>query len=426
MKVNFKLRKGKKTNTILIDFRLGRKIRVRCSTGMEIKIGSEKYWDAKKCKIKLPNDISNFRSINEQLRTYESEIEEAIIKLEAIGRISDKTCQLAIKKVLNIDISNEVIENKKTNLVLDYFDWFLDYYKTNNSSYTKKPLTKGTLKTYNNTRNYLENYLKEKKISKFYFEDIAEDFYNDFVKFGYEKEYTRNYIGTIIQKLKTIIKHSYEANIHKNTEFQKRYFARLSEEINHPHLTKDELVELTNVQLDNELENNVRDIFLIAANTGLRVGDLISFLNTPKMEVINGRDFIYLKQKKTGGEVYVPINSKITNILKKRGGEFPPVIHQNIINKLIKSIARKAKINKDFVIEKTISGKKVKQTKPKFKFISSHTARRSFCTNAYDDGVPPYQIMVISGHKSEKVFNNYIKTSVKRKATLVAQHPFFD
>ena len=75
------------------------------------------------------------------------------------------------------------------------------------------------------------------------------------------------------------------------------------------------------------------------------------------------------------------------------------MIHQNIINKLIKSIARKAKINKDFVIEKTISGKKVKQTKPKFKFISSHTARRSFCTNVYDDGVPSHQIMVISGHK---------------------------
>ena len=97
-----------------------------------------------------------------------------------------------------------------------------------------------------------------------------------------------------------------------------------------------------------------------------------------------------------------------------------------IVFSITKSLFIFAKINKDFVIEKTISGKKVKQTKPKFKFISSHTARRSFCTNAYDDGVPPYQIMVISGHKSEKVFNNYIKTSVKRKATLVAQHPFFD
>lgn len=31
-----------------------------------------------------------------------------------------------------------------------------------------------------------------------------------------------------------------------------------------------------------------------------------------------------------------------------------------------------------------------------------------------------------SGHKSEKVFYNYIKASVKRKALQVAEHPFFN
>ena len=125
MKVNFKLRKGKKTNTILIDFRLGRDNRVRCSTGMEIKIGSEKYWDSKKCKIKIPNDISNYHIINEQLRSYESEIEEAVIKLKADGRISNKTCQKVVKQVLKIDDHKEQIDKNKSNIVLDYFDWFL-------------------------------------------------------------------------------------------------------------------------------------------------------------------------------------------------------------------------------------------------------------------------------------------------------------
>jgi hypothetical protein len=40
--------------------------------------------------------------------------------------------------------------------------------------------------------------------------------------------------------------------------------------------------------------------------------------------------------------------------------------------------------------------------------------------------MPPYDIMVMSGHKSEKVFYNYIKASLKSKATKVAQHSFFD
>lgn len=426
MKVNFKLRKGKKTNTILIDFRLGRDNRVRCSTGMEIKIGSEKYWDSKKCKIKIPNDISNYHIINEQLRSYESEIEEAVIKLKADGRISNKTCQKVVKQVLKIDDPKEQIDKNKSNIVLDYFDWFLGYYKINNSSYTKKPLTRGTLKTYNNSRNYLERFLKEKKINTFKFEDIDQEFYNDFINFGYQNNYTRNYIGTTIQKLKTIIAHAYEENVHNNKEFKKRYFTKLEEDINHPYLNEQELIALTNVELVTPLENKVRDIFLIGANTGLRVGDLVSFLKSPKLIEIDGKEFINLKQIKTGSEVLIPINSKIQNILNKRDGIFPAAVHQNIINKLIKSIAKKAEIKEDFIVEKTVSGKKTKQIKPKYEFISTHTARRSFCTNAYNAGMPPYDIMVMSGHKSEKVFYNYIKASLKSKATKVAQHPFFD
>ena len=358
MKVNFKLRKGKKTNTILIDFRLGRDVRVRRSTGVEIKSGSEKYWDAKKCKIKIPNDITNFLSINEQLRTYEGEIEEAIIKLKSDGRVSSKTCEKAIKQVLKIDNPTALIKKNKSNIVLDYFDWYLGYYKINNSSYTKKPLTRGTLKTYNNSRNYLKRYLEYKKINTFYFEDIDQNFYNDFINFGYQNNYTRNYIGTTIQKLKTIIAHAYEENVHNNKEFKKRYFTKLEEDINHPYLNDQELIALTNVELVTPLENKVRDIFLIGANTGLRVGDLVSFLKSPKLIEIGGKEFINLKQIKTGSEVLIPINSKIQNILNKRDGMFPAAVHQNIINKLIKSIAKKAEIKEDFIVEKTVSGRK--------------------------------------------------------------------
>lgn len=101
-------------------------------------------------------------------------------------------------------------------------------------------------------------------------------------------------------------------------------------------------------------------------------------------------------------------------------------VHQNIINEKIKLVARKAKIKSDFTLERTVSGKKVKETKPKYKFISAHTARRSFCTNAYNSGIPPHQIMAISGHKSEKKFYNYIKTSIKRKAIQASTHSFFN
>ncbi|MCS2297270.1 tyrosine-type recombinase/integrase [Bacteroides ovatus] len=41
--------------------------------------------------------------------------------------------------------------------------------------------------------------------------------------------------------------------------------------------------------------------------------------------------------------------------------------------------------------------------------ISSHTCRRSFCTNMYLSGFPAGELMRISGHKSPSAFMRYIK-----------------
>lgn len=120
------------------------------------------------------------------------------------------------------------------------------------------------------------------------------------------------------------------------------------------------------------------------------------------------------------------LSLRVKNILNKRNGDFPPYVHQNTINKLIKSIAKKAKISSDFILERTEGGIKKKMKKPKWKYISTHTCRRGFCTNAYNAGMPPHHIMVISGHKSEKVFYNYIKADLKRRAMQAAEHSFFN
>lgn len=426
MKTNFRLRKGKKVNTILLDFQFGREIRVRYSTNLKIKKGSEKFWDKSKGRIKIPNDITNYIFINDTLKSFENDIEKAIVALIKETRLTQLNCSKVIRKVLGISDGNEEANNNFSNVVLEFFDWFLKYYSDNNSPFTNKPLKKGTLKTYKNSKNYFEKYLNSRNIKKFHFEDIDRAFYDDFIKFGKKQGYTKNYIGTNIQKLKTVIGYAYENNVHNNKEYQKRYFAKLKEDINHPYLNEDELSDINKLNIDDELENDVRDIFLIGSYTGLRVGDLIEFLESPELVKENGKEYIHLKQNKTGGEVYIPLNKIIKDILKRRGGKFPPNIHPNIINKMIKVIARKAKIKDDFTLERTVSDKKSKETKPKYKFISAHTARRSFCTNAYNAGMPPHQIMVMSGHKSEKVFYNYIKASAKRKAIQAAKHQFFD
>jgi integrase len=53
--------------------------------------------------------------------------------------------------------------------------------------------------------------------------------------------------------------------------------------------------------------------------------------------------------------------------------------------------------------------------------ISSHTARRSFCTNEYLKGTPALTIMKVSGHKTESSFLKYIKISSKEHAEKMKQ-----
>ena len=54
----------------------------------------------------------------------------------------------------------------------------------------------------------------------------------------------------------------------------------------------------------------------------------------------------------------------------------------------------------------------------KYEFISSHSARRSFATNAYKRGISPLLIMSITGHKTETEFFKYIKIDDQEKAEM--------
>lgn len=57
----------------------------------------------------------------------------------------------------------------------------------------------------------------------------------------------------------------------------------------------------------------------------------------------------------------------------------------------------------------------------KWQKLTTHTARRSFCTNMYLLGVPVMTIMSISGHRTEKSFRSYIKASGEEHAQIMKE-----
>ncbi len=50
--------------------------------------------------------------------------------------------------------------------------------------------------------------------------------------------------------------------------------------------------------------------------------------------------------------------------------------------------------------------------------LLSHTARRSFATNAYKAGVPLPSIQAITGHSSEAQLRRYLKLDAEEKAVI--------
>jgi len=426
MNFQFKLRKGKKKFTIISELRCGNNKRIRLATPCAIQNQSVKYWDTNKELLKSPNDISDSNYINNRLNEIRTRVYSDLMVLD-INTINQDLLKDKLRLIINPVkyVEKSIIEEQKSNVVLEHYNWYINFYGDNISPNTGRVLSKGTLKTYRNGSRYLKDYLNVRCIKKFTFNDITKEFYYDFIQYGQGLGYSRNYIGSMVQKLKTIIQSAYDDDLHTNGEFRKRYFRKFREEVNHPYLTEKEIGCLSNLELESSYLDAIRDIFIIACFTGLRIGDLMRFLKQPKVEEFNGRTHINIIQNKTKNPVFIPLKKIILDILKKRNGQFPPYIHKNLINKEIKLLLKKCGITEIYDIEKTIGGKQIIISEPKYKLISCHSARRSFCTNAYNSGVPLQDIMVFSGHSSEKMVLLYIKASAKEKAKRASDHAFF-
>jgi site-specific recombinase XerD len=426
MKTRFYLRKSTKSYSINFECRdaVGN-IRLRTSTGYIIL--NSRDWDETKEKIKIPSSVFNANDINIKLSESKLEFNKMIREIgeDMISEtIVQKVLNQVFKKTKEVSVSQSTSTTKN---LIQYYTWFLDYYSKNNSPTTKKPVTKGTLKAYKSGLVKLQMYLDDRKIKNFSFNDCNRDFYNDYVNFLKEKNYSLNYIGGLIQKLKTILGYAYDEDLHKNNEFKKSYFSKSTEEIDHVYLNVEELKSIEQLVLNDEVLNTVRDIFLIGCNTGLRISDILSLLKktTPVIFTEDGVSYFNIKQIKTSHIVVIPLNSNVLKIVNKRAGTLPDYLHQNVINQHIKSICKKAKIVENHTLTRTEGGKEVEYNLPKYKLVASHTARRSFCTNAYKSGMPIQDIMAISGHKSERVFLNYVKVEKTENAKRIAKHAFF-
>ncbi len=394
MKTTFELRKEKVTQDGLIPIQIvvrAEGIRIRKNTGLSTK---EVFWNGSRVKPGNKREDNNYQVINDELQ-----------KLE--GRVSDIFLFLRINKLeFSKKLFLEKYESKEEITVspeLDFFKCFDDYIDKG------KPMkTYNTIKGQVTVRNYIEIFAKEKGF-KITFDIIDEGFFELLRDYSYQtKEIKQNYFCKIIKVLKSFLNWATDKGYNSTRDFEK--FKASDHDIDIIYLSFEELMKLYNKDMKSDKLSQVRDFYCMGCFTGLRFSDL------SKLHLANiSDDHIVISIQKTKTQNHaIKLNKYAKEILNKYKDtiyEPLPVISSQKFNEYIKDCCELAEINQSFTTHWFVGNQKKSLTQPKHRFITSHTARKTFITNSLLLGMEPKAIKKIANIKKDAVIDKYMKVT---------------
>ncbi len=279
---------------------------------------------------------------------------------------------------------------------------------------------------YNTAIVQLERYLNGKPL---YISDFTEEMLRDFVQFQVNSNCAMNSIAGNTKHFLTMMNRLINENIIVLEKDQKIPEIKLKKEITTAvYTTEEELQRMIDIDLSlTEKLKRVRDIYVIQCYVGLRFSDMIKVAKKPKLyyKESEGRSFFEIKSQKTNQALYIPLKPIVVEILKENKFSFRNGFSIQHYNHSLKELAEYAGIDDEIIKYMTIGGKRQEIIKRKYEMISSHTARRSFATNAYLSGVPIAFIRKITGHTTEESFMRYIRSSGLEVALKIHDYEFF-
>ena len=395
IKYVFELRKDKVTQDglmpIRILFRIGSSV-IKRNTGLNCK---PEDWQNNRVKANTKKEkYYGYDSINEKLSEIESKIQDISLFFRA-SKIKP-TKELFLEKY---DYEEKVVITTE----YEIFKCFEEYIEK--GKLTKTP---NTIKGQMTVKNYLDYFCKENGYS-ISFENIDDAFFEHLRDYSYEtKKMKQNYFAKVIKVLKSFLNWATEKGYNTNREFEK--FRAAEHDIDIVYLSFDELMKLYEKDFDNDRLSHVRDFYCMGCFTGLRFSDL------SKLHLANiSEDHIVLSIQKTKTQNHaIKLNKYAKAILGKYKGtiyEPLPIISSQKFNEYIKECCELVEINQLFTIHWFVGNKKKSLTQPKYKFITSHTARKTFITNSLLLGMEPKAIKKIANIKKDAVLDKYMKVT---------------
>jgi integrase len=361
-----------------------------------------KHWNK---ESKSPNPRAKFAGVN-SIRMQLNRYSEAFMKIEERYKVTKEDFtsndlksffQKEFKKVESgskdfFGIYDEFVAEKKMNQ-----DW-----------------SAATIKRYANIKTILENFEQEKKYN-LSFTSINSAFHSKFTDYcmgslnHINNTYARN-LGLV----KTFLFWALDKKYTYNDEFKK--FKKKERVItNQVVVDKQELEILMKHTFELKSLERTRDVFVFAAVTGMRYGELkyISKNN------IDGTTFHLKEEKGSEKELRtIPLGKVAMHILEKYDYNLPMIANQKH-NNYIKDVFKAAGFTHT-VQKVTTRGKEViREDMSFYKRVSSHTARRTFITMMKREGKSDKLISKITGHRDMKTLNSYYQVDSDEKKEAV-------
>lgn len=453
--------RSKKDNVGTLAVRIvNRKLSINSYVSLHLKVRVKDWLE----DAQLPKNSFDERPVKEldglsyaQLTTIIQDLKKLLVAMDDNNTITTSHARVIINEVINNQKIGSYLQSERSPLpkakptflefVAQYIQECEDGERLKQKS-TRK-ITAGTLKNYRGFLAQMEEYQKARK-RVIDWDDLNFDFYRDYKQFFIEKNYSPNTIARHIKNMKTMLYAAKDLHLTTRDDFMSKQWSADREDVENIYIPEARLKEMYHFDMmdykemkaraekyakDEEERDKVvhalqrdlyrkklteaRDIFVIGCLTGQRVSDY-KRITSDMIETIQGdRKFVHLVQVKTEKEVYVPYNDMIKEILDKYDGHLP-VIYDQHLNDRIKVVGLLLGWTEPAGLTERRGVLSYASKKRFCDAIVTHTARRTFATNAYKAGVPLSAIMAVTGHASEDMLRRYLKLNTKERALLAA------
>jgi integrase len=362
---------------------------------------SPNHWDnqTQQANNNCPNSIE----INYKILEYKKTLKAVFNKFIQIDKILPTPEQL--KEAVYKQIAKEPIQLITTSTN------FIHFVKAEIDKEKQKNRSKNTVKMYYQFVSNWEKYAKTSRILYLDVEQLSETHYIGFFNYLSNNGYK---VNSILEAKKNLHKFLNIARKKFNISFNHKdvNIGIKEEDVDAIYYNKEEINLIYKLnKLPNHLEI-AKDLFVVSCETSLRYCDLNRLQSENLIErKVKGelRKFIRITTQKTGTPVLIPVSDKVVSIFNKYKG-FPKSVNNQKFNTYIKEVCSKVKeLNIDFIVTHEYNKIKKQKVYKKWQLTTSHTGRRSWCTNMYLIGAPVKSIMAVSGHTTEKSFYKYIK-----------------